>query len=98
MSVEQGVFALAGAVCVIGTVVAVAYRDPRVAGAALLLTLVSLAALYATLAAPLVAATDGYDLAGLYVLASGRMGVAVLVVGAAVVAGIASVLSVGRRS
>ena len=162
MSVEQGVFALAGAVCVIGTVIAVAYRDPRVAGAALLLTFVSLSALYATLAAPLVAAlvilvtltavvplvvhltvpaprhhpatespplagvalligaafvglvvvaiaagelplnvslraTDGYDLAGLYVLAAGRMGVAVLVVGAAVVAAIASAWSAGRR-
>src|SRR5437762_1855700 len=56
MSVEQGVFALAGAVCVIGSVVAVAHRDPRIAGAALLLTLLSLGALYATLAAPIVAA------------------------------------------
>src|SRR5438132_1073203 len=56
MSVEQGVFALGGAVCVVGSVVAVGHRDPRVAGAALLLTLLSLGALYATLAAPLVAA------------------------------------------
>ncbi len=56
MSVEQGVFALAGAVCVVGSVVAVAHRDPRIAGAALLLTLLALGALYATLAAPLVAA------------------------------------------
>src|SRR5438552_14075395 len=55
MSVEQGVFALGGAVCVVGGVVAVAHRDPRFAGAALLLTLVSLGGLYATLAAPLVA-------------------------------------------
>ena len=49
MSVEQGVFALAGAVCVVGSVIAVAHRDPRVAGAALLLMLLSLGALYATL-------------------------------------------------
>ena len=35
MSVEQGVFALAGAVCVVGSVIAVAHRDPRVAGATL---------------------------------------------------------------
>jgi len=163
MSVEQGVFALAGVVCVIGAVVAVGYRDPRVAGGALLLTLVSLGALYATLAAPLVAAvvvvvtvvavvplvvhltvpaprhhpategpslaaaalvigatlvglvvvaivagelplnvslrsTDGYDLAGLYVLATGRMGVAMLVAATALVAAIASAWSLGRRS
>src|SRR5436190_13806909 len=56
MSVEQGVFALAGAVCVVGSVIAVAHRDPRVAGAALLLIVLSLGALYATLSAPLVAA------------------------------------------
>src|SRR5436309_2564272 len=56
MSVEQGVFALAGAVCVVGSVIAVAHRDPRAAGAALLVTLLSLGALYATLSAPLVAA------------------------------------------
>ena len=56
MSVEQGVFALAGAVCVVGSVIAVAHRDPRVAGAALLLMLLSLGALYATLSAPLVGA------------------------------------------
>ncbi len=162
MSVEQGVFALAGAVCVVGSVVAVTHRDPRVAGAALLLTLLSLGALYATLAAPLVAAlvvlvalvavvplvvhltvpaprdhptgigasrtgaalliaaaffglalsaiaagelplnvslrsTDGYALAGLSALAAGRMGVAVLVVGATVVAAIATARAAGRR-
>src|SRR5437762_12709167 len=56
MSVEQGVFALAGAVCVVGSVITVAHRDPRAAGAALLVTLLSLSALYATLSAPLVAA------------------------------------------
>src|SRR5437764_1360986 len=56
MSVEQGVFALAGAVCVVGSVITVAHRDPRIVGAALLLTLLSLGALYATLSAPLVAA------------------------------------------
>src|SRR6266851_4834387 len=55
MSVDQGVFALAGTGCVIGSVVAVASRDPRVAGAALLVALLSIGALYATLAAPLVA-------------------------------------------
>lgn len=163
MSVEQGVFALAGAVCVIGGVVAVASRDPRVAGAALLLTLVAVTALYATLSAPVVAtlvalvtlvaivplvvhltvpaprqhpaeigpavpgsglviaaalmglavaaiaagelplnvsirSTDGYDLAGLYVLASGRMGAAALVAGAAVVAAILAAWSDRRVS
>jgi len=163
MSVEQGVFALAGAVCVVGSVVAVAHRDPRTAGAALLLTLLSLGALYATLSAPFVAAlavlitliavvplvvhltvaaprhhptgsgrsqtgaalligaalfglaiaaiaagelplnvslrsTDGYDLAGLYALGAGRMGVAVLVVGATVVAAIATARSARRRA
>jgi len=163
MSVEQGVFALAGAVCVIGAVVAVTYRDPRVSGAALLLTLLSLGALYATLSAPVVAAlavlvtliavvplvvhltvpaprhhpategpplagaalvigaalvglavaaiaagelplnvslrsTDGYDVSGLYLLATGRMGVATLAVTTALVAAIASARAAGRHS
>jgi NADH:ubiquinone oxidoreductase subunit 6 (subunit J) len=56
MSVEQAVFALAGAVCVVGAVVAVTHRDPRAAGGALLMALVALAVLYAALAAPAVAA------------------------------------------
>lgn len=56
MSVEQVVFALAGAICVVGAVVAVTHRDPRAAGAALMVTLVSLGVLYAGLAAPAVAA------------------------------------------
>jgi NADH:ubiquinone oxidoreductase subunit 6 (subunit J) len=163
MSVEQGVFALAGAVCVLGSIVAVAHRDPRVAGAALLLTLLSLGALYATLSAPVVAglvvlvtliavvplvvhltvpaprdhpiadgpphagtalligaalfglalaaiaagelplnvslrSTDGYDIAGLYALLAGRMGVAALAVGAAIVAALATARAAGRTS
>jgi NADH:ubiquinone oxidoreductase subunit 6 (subunit J) len=56
MSVEQVVFALAGAVCIIGAVVAATHRDPRVSGASLLVTLLALAVLYAGLAAPAVAA------------------------------------------
>jgi hypothetical protein len=56
MSVEQVVFAVAGAVCVIGVVIAVTHRDPRVAGVALGLTLLALAALCAGLGAPAVAA------------------------------------------
>ena len=56
MSVEQVVFALAAAVCIVGAVVAVTHRDPRAAGAALLVTFLSLAVLYAGLAAPAVAA------------------------------------------
>jgi NADH:ubiquinone oxidoreductase subunit 6 (subunit J) len=56
MSVEQVVFALAGAACIVGSVVAVTHRDPRAAGAALMVTLISLAVLYAELAAPAVAA------------------------------------------
>jgi len=56
MSLEQVVFALAGAVCIAGAITAATHRDPRVAGAALLITLLSLAVLYAGLAAPAVAA------------------------------------------
>ena len=48
-------FAIAGAVSIIGAVTAVTHREPRVAGAALLATLISLAVLYASLAAPLLA-------------------------------------------
>ena len=55
MSVEEVVFAVAGAVCLVGVVIAVTHRDPRVAGAALTLTLLSLAALAAGLGAPAVA-------------------------------------------
>jgi NADH:ubiquinone oxidoreductase subunit 6 (subunit J) len=56
MSVEQVVFVLAGAVCIVGAVIAVTHRDPRASGASLLVTLLALAALYAGLAAPAVAA------------------------------------------
>jgi NADH:ubiquinone oxidoreductase subunit 6 (subunit J) len=56
MSPEQVVFALAGAACIVGSVIAVTHRDPRAAGAALLVTLLSLATMYAVLAAPAVAA------------------------------------------
>jgi len=56
MSLEQVVFALAGAVCVAGAVLAVTHRDARASGAALMATLLALAVLYAGLAAPAVAA------------------------------------------
>jgi NADH:ubiquinone oxidoreductase subunit 6 (subunit J) len=56
MSLEQVIFALAGAVCIVGAITAATHRDPRVAGAALLVALLSLAVLYAGLAAPAVAA------------------------------------------
>ena len=56
MTVEQAVFAIAGVLCIGGSVVAVTHRTPRVAGAALMATLVSLAVLYAGLAAPALAA------------------------------------------
>jgi NADH:ubiquinone oxidoreductase subunit 6 (subunit J) len=52
---DQVPFAIAGAVAMIGAVVAATHRDPRAAGAALLATLLALAVLYASLAAPLVA-------------------------------------------
>jgi NADH-quinone oxidoreductase subunit J len=55
MTSEQLAFAIAGAVSIIGAVIAVTHREPRVAGAALLATLLSLAVLYASLAAPLLA-------------------------------------------
>ena len=55
MSAAPVVFALAGLVCGVAAIVAVTHRDPRAAGAALLVTLVSLAVLYAGLAAPVVA-------------------------------------------
>jgi len=162
MSVEQGIFAIASTACIVGAVVAVASRDPRTAGAALFLVLLTLAALYATLAAPLVAgivvivtllivlplavhlsvpaprvhpaarppiaaaalviaaallvtavlavaagelplnvslrSTDGYDVAGLRDLTTGRMAVAAAVVAAALLAALASVRSVRRAS
>ena len=56
MTVEQAVFAIAGVVCIGGSVVAVTHRAPRAAGAALMATLVSLAVLYVGLAAPTLAA------------------------------------------
>jgi NADH:ubiquinone oxidoreductase subunit 6 (subunit J) len=56
MSVEQVVFAVAGAVCIVGVVIAVTHRDPRAASGALVLTLLSLAALSAGVGAPAVAA------------------------------------------
>jgi NADH:ubiquinone oxidoreductase subunit 6 (subunit J) len=56
MSVDQVVFAVAGAVCIVGAVIAVTHRDPRASGVALTATLLALAVLYAGLAAPAVAA------------------------------------------
>ena len=56
MSVEQVVSAVAAVVCVVAAVSAVTHRDPRAAGAALMVTLLSLATLYAGLAAPILAA------------------------------------------
>jgi NADH:ubiquinone oxidoreductase subunit 6 (subunit J) len=56
MSVEQVVFVLAGAVCIVGAVLAVTHRDPRTSGISLTATLFALAVLYAALAAPAVAA------------------------------------------
>jgi NADH:ubiquinone oxidoreductase subunit 6 (subunit J) len=56
MSVEQVVFVLAGTVSVVGAIIAVTHRDPRASGAALLGVLLALAVLYASLAAPVVAA------------------------------------------
>lgn len=55
MSLEQVVFAVAAGIAVVAAVVAVTHRDPRAAGAALLVTLLSLATLYAGLAAPAIA-------------------------------------------
>jgi NADH:ubiquinone oxidoreductase subunit 6 (subunit J) len=55
MSLEQVVFAVAGAVCVVSAITTATHRDPRVAIAALLITLLALAVLYAGLAAPAVA-------------------------------------------
>jgi NADH:ubiquinone oxidoreductase subunit 6 (subunit J) len=56
MSVEQAVSIVAGAVCILGGVIAITHRDPRTAGIALAGTLLALAVLYAELAAPAVAA------------------------------------------
>ena len=56
MSVEQVVFIIAGAVCIVGAVIAATHRDPRVTGISLTATLLALAVLYAELAAPAVAA------------------------------------------
>ena len=55
MSLEQVVFAVAAGIAVVASVVAVTHRDPRAAGAALLVMLLSLATLYAGLGAPAVA-------------------------------------------
>ena len=56
MSVEQVISAAAAALCIVSAVIAVTHRDPRAAGAALMVMLLSLAALYAGLAAPTLAA------------------------------------------
>lgn len=56
MTVEQAVFAIAAVACMVGALITVTHRDPRTAGAALMVTLVGLAVLYAALAAPTVAA------------------------------------------
>ena len=55
MSVEQIVVALAGPICAVAAAVATLHREPRASGAALAVTLVSLAVLYAALAAPVLA-------------------------------------------
>ena len=55
MSIEQIVFAFAGSIGVVGAAIAAAHRDPRASGAALAVTLLSLAILYALLAAPALA-------------------------------------------
>jgi NADH:ubiquinone oxidoreductase subunit 6 (subunit J) len=55
MGVEQAVFWIAGAACILGAVTAVAHRDARTAGAALAFALVSVAVLYAALSAPALA-------------------------------------------
>src|SRR2546423_1346855 len=55
MSVEQVLFAIASAVCIAGSVVAVTARDARGAAGALLATLLSLGILYPLLSAPIVA-------------------------------------------
>ena len=55
MSPEQLVFVVAGAVCIIGAVVAVAHPGPRTAGAGLIVMLLSLASVCAGLSAPAVA-------------------------------------------
>ncbi len=56
MSVEQAVFAFAGSIASAGAVIAATHRDARASGAALSVTFLSLAALYAGLAAPALAA------------------------------------------
>lgn len=55
MSVEQAVFAVAASVGLVGAVFAAVLREPRASGAALAGTLLSLAVLYAGLAAPVLA-------------------------------------------
>ena len=42
MSVEQVVFIIAGAVCIVGAVIAATHRDPRVTGISLTATLLAL--------------------------------------------------------
>ena len=56
MGVEQVISVAAAALCIVSAVVAVTHRDPRAAGAALMVMLLALAALYAGLAAPTLAA------------------------------------------
>ena len=56
MSVDQAVFAFAGSIGSVGAVIAAVHRDPRASGAALAVTLLALAVLYAGLAAPALAA------------------------------------------
>jgi hypothetical protein len=58
MSAEQAILAVAGSICAGGAVVAAAHDDGRLSGAALTVTLLSLAVLYAGLAAPVLAAAS----------------------------------------
>ncbi len=55
MSVEHVAFVVAAVACISGAVVASTHRDPRTSGAGLFVMLLSLAVLYATLAAPVLA-------------------------------------------
>lgn len=55
MSAEQGIFAIAGAICVISAANAVLRRDPLTSALSLTLTLFSLAILYLGLGAPFLA-------------------------------------------
>jgi NADH:ubiquinone oxidoreductase subunit 6 (subunit J) len=55
MSVEQVAFVVAGAACICGAIVASTHHDRRTSGAGLFVMLLSLAVLYATVAAPVLA-------------------------------------------